>query len=208
MKRFISSIMTIATIAIIFYSFKGGESYTTLKIGEKAPKVESIMKSTDGELYSLKDLGRENGTLVIFSCNTCPFVLQWEDRYPKLAELAKENNIGFGLINSNEARREGDDSMEEMIIHSEEIGYSEVIYLLDEGSLLANAFGAKTTPHVFLFNQEWKLVYEGAIDDNAKDADAVKQSYLNNAIENLAAGENIDPSNTKSIGCSIKRVKI
>jgi hypothetical protein len=112
------------------------------------------------------------------------------------------------LINSNEAKRKGDDSIEEMMKHANEKGYSDIPYLVDENSKLANAFGAKTTPHVFLFDKEMRLVYEGAIDDNHKSKAEVKASYLNNAILNLSEGKAIDPNNTKALGCSIKRVKI
>ncbi len=66
---------------------------------------------------------------------------------------------------------------------------------------------AKTIPHVFLFNNKWELVYEGAIDDNHKNADLAKNHYLENALKNLEKGKKIDPENTKAMGCSIKRVK-
>jgi thioredoxin-related protein len=153
-------------------------------------------------------LVKDNGILVIFTCNTCPFVLQWEDRYPEVAELAAKNRIGVALVNSNEAKRGGDDSVMEMMKHATEKGYGGLAYLVDEKSALANTFGAKTTPHIFLFDKEWKLVYEGAIDDNSKDAKAVKASYLKDALNNLRSGKKIIPNNTKAIGCSIKRVKV
>ena len=130
-----------------------------------------------------------------------------EDRYPQLVKVANESEVGFALINSNEAKRSGDDSMDKMQAHAEEKGYSEVAYLVDNNSALANEYGAKTTPHVFLFNNKWELVYEGAIDDNYKSADLVKKHYLENALKNLEEGKNIDPKNTKALGCSIKRVK-
>ena len=114
----------------------------------------------------------------------------------------------MALVNSNEAKRSGEDSIEEMKKHATERGYGELAYLVDEKSALANAFGAKTTPHIFLFDKEWKLVYEGAIDDNSKDAKSVKAAYLKDALNNLKAGKKISPNNTKSIGCSIKRVKV
>ena len=203
------TLSAIAIVAIALLSFtQKGENYKTLTIGEKAPMTDSEMQSIDEKNYSLKSLAKENGTLVIFSCNTCPFVIQWEDRYPGLAKLAETNKIGFALINSNEAKRRNDDSQEEMLEHAQAKGYSNVPYLVDERSLLANAFGAKTTPHVFLFDKEWKLVYEGAIDDNSKDAKAVTATYLQDALNNLKSGKKINPNNTKAIGCSIKRVKV
>lgn len=110
------------------------------------------------------------------------------------------------LVNSNEAQRENEDSPEEMKKRAKEKNYK-CNYVVDKNSELANAFGAKTTPHVFLFDKEMKLAYMGAIDDNIKDAEMVNESFLLSAIDNLAAGEAIDPQDTKAIGCSIKRVK-
>jgi hypothetical protein len=80
-------------------------------------------------------------------------------------------------------------------------------YLLDTESTLANSFGAKTTPHVFMFNKEFQLVYKGAIDDNYKDIDRVKEFYLKDAIEQLVNGKKIKVSETDPVGCSIKRFK-
>jgi len=79
--------------------------------------------------------------------------------------------------------------------------------LLDKGHAVADAFGARTTPHVFLFDKDMKLVYKGAIDDNVESASKVQVPYVRNAITNLAAGKPIDPATTRNIGCSIKRVE-
>jgi hypothetical protein len=207
MKKF--KILAIAFIALsVLFAFKGGEEFNTLKIGAKAPMTDYEMLSTQGENHSLTSLKKENGFLVIFSCNTCPFVIAWEDRYPEIANWANDAKVGYALINSNEAKRKGEDSMEEMINHAQEKGYPDIPYLVDNNSELANAFGAKTTPHVFLFDKDWKLVYEGAIDDNHKEQAAVESHYLKDALMNLSKGEKIDPNDTKAIGCSIKRVKI
>jgi thioredoxin-related protein len=78
-------------------------------------------------------------------------------------------------------------------------------YALDYDSKLANAFGAKTTPHVFLFDKELKLIYSGKIDDNMNSKEAVKETFLRDAIINYINGKDIDPVNTPALGCSIKR---
>lgn len=208
MKKILFTAVAAISLALFAFSPVGGENYTTLSIGDKAPLQSMKMQNIDGNELNLEGLKKENGIVVIFTCNTCPFVLQWEDRYPELAELAANKGIGVALINSNEAKRKGEDSMKEMIKHATEMGYGDLAYLVDEKSTLANAFGAKTTPHVFLFDKDWSLVYEGAIDDNSKDAKSVKASYLKDALNNLQAGEKISPNNTKAIGCSIKRVKV
>lgn len=202
-----SLLSLLALFAIVACSFKG-EGYPTIEIGTTAPMQDYKMQGTYGKSHSLNSLKENNGLLLIFSCNTCPFVIKWEDRYPELAKMAAENQLGMVLVNSNAAKRKDEDSMEAMKSHAKEKGYADVAYVVDEGSKLANAFGGKTTPHVFLFNREMKLVYEGAIDDNLDDASAVKEPYLANAMKNLANGKTIEPANTKAIGCSIKRVKI
>jgi hypothetical protein len=151
--------------------------------------------------------------LVIFSCNTCPFVVGngaktegWEGRYNGLAELAESLNIGMVLVNSNEAKRDGDDSFTEMKNHAKEAGYT-MPYLVDEGSKLANACGARTTPHVYLYNSKLELAYRGSIDDNVNRAAEVKERYLEMAMTRMAEAKKIKTSETKAVGCSIKRVK-
>ncbi len=176
-----------------------------LNIGDKAPKTELKMMSIDGSSVSLKDLKAENGLCVIFSCNTCPWVIAWEDRYNELYKECTNAGIGFVLVNSNEAKRSGDDSMEAMKQHAKESGYFDFAYVVDEDNVLADAFGATKTPDVFLFNGKMELVYKGAIDDNSKDKSAVAEPYLKNAVQALSAGKSIDPAETKALGCSIKR---
>ena len=185
-----------------------------LEIGAKAPKAERKMEDVSGKEYSLTDLKQENGLLVVFSCNTCPFVVGneaknsegWEGRYNDVHEMAESAGIGMVLVNSNEAYRDDADSRKAMAEHARKNGYT-MKYVVDENHVVADAFGALTTPHVYLFDKEMKLVYKGAIDDNVNNADAVKEHYLQSAIKNLSAGQEIDPNSTRQLGCSIKRVK-
>ena len=176
-----------------------------LEIGEMIPMLAYTMKNVDGNDYYVRQEFQDNGLLIIFSCNTCPFVLRWEDRYNELFELCQANHIGMILVNSNEAKREGDDSYEKMVAKAKKEGYK-MHYLVDTDHQLADAFGASTTPHVFLFDPSAKLAYRGLIDDNGEDKNAVEHAYLKDAIKNMLAGNEIDPATTKSIGCSIKRV--
>jgi len=136
-KIIIPSLLVLLVTSVAFKSIGGGESHKTLTIGEKAPMLNHKMNSTSDKEVSLEDLKGDKGTIVMFSCNTCPFVIAWEGRYSGLASLAKENGISMALINSNEARRDGDDSMDEMKSHAKEKGYADIPYLLDEKSLLA-----------------------------------------------------------------------
>ena len=170
----------------------------TLIIGAQAPMMEVKMLATDQMEYSISD--------VIFSSNTCPFVVMWEDRYTMIEEICKKNKVGMAYINSNEKLRDSVDSYEAMVEHSKNNNYS-FPYLVDEKSTLANAFYAKTTPHIFLFNENDKLVYKGSIDDNYESKEDVKSFYIKDAIEQLASKNNIVTKETKPIGCSIKRVR-
>ena len=197
MKKITLIILMIPTILF-------GQKYSTLKIGEKLPMKNHSMINIDNNNNSLKELVKDNGILIIFSCNSCPFVVMWEDRYKELEDKCSKNNIGMAYINSNHAKRNGDDSFKEMKEHSKKMNYN-YPYLLDEKSIIANAFGAKTTPHIFLFNNNLELVYSGAIDDNYKSIKKVKEKYLINAIDQLINNKEIVIKNTKAIGCSIKR---
>jgi hypothetical protein len=123
-----------------------------------------------------------------------------------LQKAAGTYNIGLVLINSNEAKRANGESMEDMKKRATDKRFSNVAYLLDKNSELANAFGARTTPHVFLFDKDMKLVYRGAIDNNNESAAKVTDSYLEKAMINLSQGKAITPAETKATGCGIKRV--
>lgn len=185
----------------------------SLEVGDKVLDLfESGMLATSGESIALKKIAQNNGLIVIFSCNECPFVVAWEDRYQKIAAFAKDNGFGVALINSNEAKRSGDvqaDNFDAMVAHDKEMGYTPmgIFYLLDKESRLANSFQAKVTPHVFLFDVDGILRYKGAIDDNYKSAMDVKDAYLMNAMVSLVNGEEVEVQVTDAIGCSIKRVK-
>ena len=182
------------------------QQFQTIELGVQCPGTSIEMISVDGATHTLDNHFNKKGLLVVFTSNTCPFVVAWEDRYKMMEGICEENNVDMLYINSNHNKRDGDDSFEEMQNHAKFNGY-QYPYLLDEKSKLANAFGAKTTPHIFLFDSNKKLVYVGAIDDNYKSVDNVSTFYLKDAIESLVAGNEIQPSQTKAVGCSIKRYK-
>jgi len=196
-KLLLISIILIGNISM-------AQKNSPLEIGATIPNSEDLMINVSDEKMSLINNFNENGLLVVFSCNTCPFVIMWEDRYRQLEKMCQTNNVGMVYINSNEAKRDGDDSLEAMKNHAKTMGYT-FPYLIDQNSVLANAFGAKTTPHVFLFNKNKKLVYKGAIDDNYRDISQVNKTYLLDAIEQMVEGLDIRIKKTNAKGCSIKR---
>ena len=191
--KIILSIMTGITFLI------GGE----LEIGSAMPLMDHQLADISGKNITLANAKGDAGTLVIFSCNTCPWVIRWEDRYVTLANTYAPKGIGMIAVNSNAARFGSEDSLEEMVEHAKNNGYN-FPYAQDPGSKLATAFGATKTPHIYLFNADDKLVYLGAIDDNTKNAKKVEVPFLANAIDALLAGKPINPQATKALGCSIK----
>lgn len=192
---------TLVVVALVFTAF--AVSGDKLSIGSSAPKTDVEMTGTDGEAYTLSGAAKENGLLVMFSCNTCPWVKAWEDRYSDVAKAAEKHEIGMIAINPNAAIRDGGESMTDMKARAKQEGYT-FPYVLDKGAEVASAFGATKTPDLFLFNGDMKLVYRGAIDDSPRDADAVEKRYIFTAMEAMVEGKEIEPEITKSIGCTIK----
>ena len=174
-----------------------------LQIGAQMPEINHKLNGINGEKITLGQIKGSKGTLVIFSCNTCPWVIKWEDRYVDLASSYLKRGIGMIAVNSNISRFKGDDSLNKMKKHAKENNYN-FPYVQDPKAKLAYAFGATKTPHVYLFDNKEKLVYRGAIDDNARDADNVEEPFLSNAIDQLLAGKKIKKTTSKAIGCSIK----
>jgi hypothetical protein len=181
-----------------------------LTIGSALPAADVTMKDVSGKDFTLKTAAGTNGLLVIFSCNTCPFVVGsegsegWEGRYRELSHMSRRYGVGMALVNSNQAKRNDGDGFADMQKRFKEKDL-DGLYLLDEGNAVADAFGARTTPHVYLFDKDMKLVYKGAIDDNVANAGEVKEAWLKNAMGNMSAGKAIEPALTRNIGCSIKR---
>ena len=178
-----------------------------LSIGSPMPKADVKMQDVSGKMTSIKDAALTNGVVVMFSCNTCPYVVKNQDRTVAIAEYAKKMKMGVIILNSNEAYRSEDDSPEKMKSYAKNQKYK-WSYVVDKNNEVADAFGANRTPEVFVFDKELKLVYHGAIDDNPSDASAVGREHLKEAITEVASGKEVSVKESKSVGCGIKRKKI
>lgn len=192
-----------AVITITFLSLKLFSD--VLPIGATLPKPEIKMKDISGKDVSMNDAKRKNGLLVMFSCNTCPWVIKNQSRTNEIAAYALSKDIGVILLNSNEGQREDVDSFEKMKQYAKNQGYK-WYYAVDQNSVLANEFGANRTPECFLFNAESKHVYHGAIDDNPANAGAVNRKHLKEAIDEMLAGKDITLKESRSMGCAIQRL--
>jgi len=200
MKKNMFSVLAVASISLLAFT-----GINELPIGAAMPKAEVKMKDVSGKEVTLRDAAKKNGLLVMFSCNTCPYVIKNQQRTTEVANYANTKDIGIILVNSNEGQRSDDDSYAAMQQYANKHGYK-WNYVVDENSELADAFGAKKTPECYLFNKAGKLVYHGAIDDNPSNESAVSRKHLKEAMDQLLKGEEISVKTSKSVGCSIKRL--
>jgi hypothetical protein len=175
-----------------------------LKIGESLPKADIRLKDVSNKDISLQEVKESGGLLVIFSCNTCPYVIRNQSRTKEICGYARTKKIGVAVLNANEGDRQGGNSFGEMQSYAREQGY-QWFYAVDRNSELANAFGASRTPECYLFDRNSKLVYHGAIDDSPGDAGQVRRAHLHVAMDEMLAGKEVTVKETRSVGCSINR---
>lgn len=190
---------TIATLVLATAAQAAG----ALPLGDAMPMTTVKMKSVDGKQVTLSEVAGPKGTLVIFSCNHCPWVKAWETRMTALGNELPGKGIGVVAINSNDPAAYPGDDYADMVTRAKARGFA-FPYVVDSTSDVARAFGATHTPEAFLFDGAGKLVYHGTIDDNAQDAAKVEHHYLRDAADALLAGKPIVTAETKSIGCSLK----
>lgn len=201
MKKIIGSLLIAGTIVSSAFILKGIDP---LPLGAKLPKAELQMKDVSGKMVSLESLKTKQGLLIMFSCNTCPYVIKNQARTIAIGNYAQSKGLGFVVLNSNEAYRSGEDSYEEMKNYAKDQGYK-WSYLVDQHHEVADAFGANRTPECFLFDKDLKLAYHGAIDDNPSNESAVTREHLKMAINELTSGKEISVKESRSVGCTIKR---
>jgi len=167
---------------------------------ENTAAKDFSLPAIDGKTYSLANFAKQKVLVVIFMCNHCPYVKAVLPRLNTLAEEFKKKGVGFVGINANDSTDYPEDNFEMM--KEIEIAFP---YLHDESQEIAKAYKAVCTPDIFVYDSERKLAYHGRIDDNWKDAEAVKQQDLKNALEKILAGEKIPKENQiPAMGCSIK----
>ena len=167
----------------------------TLSIGATAPAHE--LPDTEGNRHALHEDGAT--TVVVFTCNHCPYALAWHDR---LASVADDYDVRFLAVNPNDAERYPSDSYEAMQKRVADEGWS-FPYLRDEDQEAARSFGAKTTPDVFVLDGEGRLRYRGAPDADHRDP-SQEAAWLREALDALLAGEEIARPETDPVGCSVK----
>ncbi|HEX5113108.1 MAG TPA: thioredoxin family protein [Saprospiraceae bacterium] len=198
MRTFLGKILLAVLTITLVSSFVPVDGY---KVGDQAADFK--LKNVDGTMVSLADYKGVKGYIVVFTCNTCPYAVMYEQRIIDLHN--KYASLGYPVvaINPNDPEVKPGDDFAAMQANAKEKNFP-FKYLFDEGQKVYPQFGAQRTPHVYLLDANRYIRYIGAIDDNAQDANAVTVKYLENAIESLMAGKNPEPAETKAIGCTIK----
>ena len=192
-----------AASAIALLTFAAPSIASPLAMGGKPPAADMKMKNVDGKELTLQEVMGPKGTLVVFTCNACPFAKAWESRIVELGNAYRAKGVGVVAINSNDPNKVAEDGFEVMQTRAKERGMT-FPYVFDATSNVARAFGASRTPEVFLFDAKGALVYHGAVDDNSGEPDKVKEKWLQAALDAVVEGKEVAVKETKAIGCSIK----
>jgi peroxiredoxin len=179
-------------------------SASLLPLGASAPDFENVL-STDGRRYSLDSFREKSVLVVIFSCNHCPYVKDYEGRMVEIQTEYASKGVQLVAVNSNDDKAYPEDGYSEMVQRAKERGFN-FVYLRDADQRLVDLYGAVCTPHVFLFDAKRALRYRGRIDDS-RDVTKVKSPDLRNAIEEVIRGVPVTTPDTRPFGCSIKLLR-
>jgi peroxiredoxin len=164
------------------------------------------LQNINGKMVSLADYSQAKGFIVVFTCNTCPYAVAYEDRIIELNNKYADKGYPVIAIMPNNTTIKPGDNMQAMKARAKDKGFT-FPYLIDEGQLIYPQYGATKTPHIYILQktkQGNQVKYIGAIDDNYQDAAAVNTKYVENAVDALLAGKEVKQTETKAIGCSIK----
>ena len=164
------------------------------------------LENIDGKFVSLSNFNHAKGFIIVFTCNTCPYAVLYEDRIEALNKKYASQGYPLIAIMPNNVQTKPGDSMKSMKQRAIDKGFT-FPYLIDAGQKIYPQYGATKTPHVYILESTTRgpvVRYIGGIDDNYKDATLVKTNYVEDAIEALKKGNIIKQTTTRAIGCSIK----
>jgi peroxiredoxin len=170
----------------------------TVAIGAPAPTF--ALPDTEGTTHTPGDAP---ATVVVFTCNHCPYALAWHDRIIALAHDYSQRGVRVLAINPNDAIRYPRDSMEAMRARVQSGEFDGVPYLRDESQAVARAYDAETTPDVFVLDAAGLLRYRGAPDADYEDA-SQRADFLRDALDAILDGRDPVLAQTPPVGCSIK----
>ena len=206
MRKLVGPVLVLSLAAAIGWpaAVLGGQFNKDKSIGDAAPQWQDL-PGVDGEKHSLADLASKDVVVVVFTCNSCPYAVDVENRLIALHEqLAAAGNGALVAICSN-ANKE--DTLEEITARAKERNFEFAYLHDDEKASLANAFGARRTPEFFVLDRERKIVYMGALDDSPEGKN-IREKYVEKAIEAALAGKVPEVTETPPVGCLIRFPKM
>ena len=199
--KIIIALVFVSVLSAFTINTSSGSGY---QIGDVIEDFE--LKNIDGNMVSLSDYKDAKGFIITFTCNTCPYAVMYEDRIIDLDKKYASKGYPVIAIMPNNVEVKPGDSFEAMQKRATAKGFT-FPYLIDEGQTVYPKFGATKTPHMYVVQKTTKgmqVEYIGAIDDNYQDASAVKQKYVEDAVDALLEGKEVQEKETRAIGCSIK----
>lgn len=194
------TVVVVLSTLLIVGATSAGEFNKTLSIGDDAPSWSNL-EGTDGKKHSLDDLKEHDVVVVVFTCNSCPVAVIYEDRIIAMAKehAGEDSSVAVVAINVNTG---SDDALPAMKARAEKKKFP-FAYLYDPSQEIARQFGANYTPEYFVLDQDRKVVYMGAMEDKIPPGEPTKQ-YLADAIRAVVAGKQPPISETRAVGCRIK----
>ncbi|WP_282040695.1 thioredoxin family protein [Winogradskyella flava] len=198
------TLLAVLVLAVTLSAFTINTDGDGYKIGDIAKDFS--LENIDGSMVSLTDYNDAKGFIVIFTCNTCPYAVAYEDRIEALNKKYADAGYPVVAIMPNNTDVKPGDNMEAMKARAKAKGFT-FAYLMDKGQKIYPQYGATKTPHVYILEKTKKgnvVKYIGAIDDNYKDAKAVTTKYVEDAVNALLNKQDIEIKETRAIGCSIK----
>ena len=199
--KIVSVLVIVLLISAFTINKNDGKGY---EVGDIATDFK--LMNIDGSMVALSDFTDAKGFIVIFTCNTCPYAVAYEDRVEALNKKYADQGYPVIAIMPNNTDVKPGDRFEAMQARAKAKGFT-FPYLMDEGQRIYPQYGATKTPHVYILQKTKKgneVMYIGAIDDNYQDASAVSKKYVENAVDALLRDQEIEEKQTRAIGCSIK----
>jgi len=190
--------LSLLTLSLIVSGLHAGEYNPVLNIGDKAPAWKDL-PGVDGKQHSLADLKARDAVVLVFTCNSCPYAVEYEERIKALTKELQSRNVAVVAVNVNNVP---DDSFDKMKERAKQQSFN-FPYMFDTTQQIARDYGAGFTPEFFVLDKDRNIAYMGGLDDSSA-ADKVKVRYVADAINSLLDGKKVAVTETVAIGCRIR----
>lgn len=198
-RRFVSAALVTLSLLLVSPAW-AGKYNAVLSIGDKAPDWKDL-PGTDDKEHSLADFADKDILVVVFTCNSCPYAVDYEDRLVAFTKEMTESKASVGLVAINVNKIE-EDKLSAMKKRAEAKHFN-FPYIFDESQKVAKDYGAVRTPEFFVFNKDRQLIYTGAMDDSP-DGKKITKDYLREAITAITSGKKIETEETPPVGCGVR----